>query len=244
MPRARFESTGDSCCSRWRQVIPWPLPTRSIRCGIFTFTYTRDYWERFCGDTLGTPVHHSPSRGGGAESRKFGQWYENTLQSYQRLFGEVPPPDLWPDSTFRSRGDLHFKRVNVGYHWVVPKPRVPLGFWIGGLAVASVGVAALMRDRGHIVGDTAQFEFVGESLFGVGLWVVVGLLFILSFIRERRCPNCSRFWVFRSSGFSDESGRYSRDDWECDECGHREWKGRSGGGGGCGWGGDGGCGGD
>ena len=26
-------------------------------------TYTRSYWDRFCGDVLGTPVHHGPTRG-------------------------------------------------------------------------------------------------------------------------------------------------------------------------------------
>jgi len=26
-------------------------------------TYTRSYWDRFCGDVLATPVHHGPTRG-------------------------------------------------------------------------------------------------------------------------------------------------------------------------------------
>ena len=26
-------------------------------------TYTRSYWDRFCGDVLGTLVHHGPTRG-------------------------------------------------------------------------------------------------------------------------------------------------------------------------------------
>src|SRR5687767_9155876 len=29
--------------------------------------YIRGYWDEFCGKVLGMPLHHEPSRGGGAE---------------------------------------------------------------------------------------------------------------------------------------------------------------------------------
>ena len=31
-------------------------------------TYTRSYWDRFCKETLGQPLHHDPTRGGPAEA--------------------------------------------------------------------------------------------------------------------------------------------------------------------------------
>jgi uncharacterized protein (TIGR04222 family) len=59
-------------------------------------TYTRSYWDEFCGKVLRQPLHHEPTRGGAAEARKFAGWYEQTLGSYVRFFGEEPPVDLWP----------------------------------------------------------------------------------------------------------------------------------------------------
>jgi hypothetical protein len=45
---------------------------------------------------LGRPLHHTPSRGGKEERQRMGEWYCRTLASYRALFGELPPPDLWP----------------------------------------------------------------------------------------------------------------------------------------------------
>ncbi|HYE77596.1 MAG TPA: hypothetical protein VEI97_06395 [bacterium] len=60
-------------------------------------TYTRNYWERLCGEVLEHPLHHEPTRGGAEESAKFKDLYTKTLASYRRLFGEEPPADIWPD---------------------------------------------------------------------------------------------------------------------------------------------------
>ena len=58
--------------------------------------YTRDYWERFCPEALGQPLHHHPSDGGGEDDAKYAGWYAATLASYRRIFGEAPPADVWP----------------------------------------------------------------------------------------------------------------------------------------------------
>lgn len=50
-------------------------------------TYSRSYWERFCGQVLGQPLHHQPTSGGSVESGKFHNWYSQTLKSYERIFG-------------------------------------------------------------------------------------------------------------------------------------------------------------
>src|SRR5215211_2083069 len=42
-------------------------------------TYTRSYWERMCGELLGRPLHHGPTRGGAAEAKRFDEQYERTL---------------------------------------------------------------------------------------------------------------------------------------------------------------------
>lgn len=57
---------------------------------------TRSYWEQFCPQVLGAPLHHTPSRGGAEERRRLQDDYTRTLTSYERLFGEAAPAGLWP----------------------------------------------------------------------------------------------------------------------------------------------------
>ena len=73
--------------------------------------YSRHYWEALCRDTLEMPLHHGPTQGGVAEGRKYHAWYEDTLASYRRYFGE-PPKDLWPASEERFDERNDFIRVN------------------------------------------------------------------------------------------------------------------------------------
>ncbi|RYG25449.1 TIGR04222 domain-containing membrane protein [bacterium] len=59
--------------------------------------YTRNYWEEFCPHALGRPLHHNPSGGTAEDESKYEGWYEQTLSSYERLFGGPPPGDIWPN---------------------------------------------------------------------------------------------------------------------------------------------------
>jgi uncharacterized protein (TIGR04222 family) len=88
--------------------------------------YTQSYWERFCKESLGWPLHHHPSKGGRQEREKFGEWQSKTLASYRRLFGEEPPADIWPDPARPESQHSAHRRVDLGRHWVIPKPRLPL----------------------------------------------------------------------------------------------------------------------
>jgi len=83
--------------------------------------YTHSYWKRFCGETLGCPFRHEPTKGGKTEKDKFETWYAATTESYRRFFGEEPPSDIWPDARTRF-GDIHFERVNRSRFFVIPKP--------------------------------------------------------------------------------------------------------------------------
>lgn len=95
-------------------------------------TYTRSYWERFCPDALGTPLHHNPTTGGKAEKAKFADWYARTRASYAWLFGQEPPADIWPEASARFTEDRQ-QWVNTARNWIVPKPSLA-----GLLAVAAV----------------------------------------------------------------------------------------------------------
>jgi hypothetical protein len=59
-------------------------------------TYTRSYWDEMCGEVLGFPLHHNPTRGGSAEDARFEDQYEQTLDLYRTEFGEEPPSAIWP----------------------------------------------------------------------------------------------------------------------------------------------------
>jgi len=100
--------------------------------------YTESYWTEMCGQVLGRPFHHGPTKGGGAENAKFHDWYGKTLESYERLFGETPPADIWPEAG--RRFGRRYTRVDPATHWIVKRPTR------AGLTVAagSVGVAAIL----------------------------------------------------------------------------------------------------
>ncbi|OYW44472.1 MAG: hypothetical protein B7Z08_11420 [Sphingomonadales bacterium 32-68-7] len=101
-------------------------------------TYSRDYWERFCPDVLGAPLHHGPTAGGAAEGGRYHEQYAQTLRSYEAAFGEVPPVDVWPAAAQRFGRDPLAFRVNP--HGVVVLPR--LATLIGASALAA-GLLAL-----------------------------------------------------------------------------------------------------
>jgi hypothetical protein len=88
-------------------------------------TYSRDYWERFCPDVLGNPLHHGPTAGGADERHRHFEQYAATLQSYEHVFGEPPPADLWPEAIQALREDPKARRVHPRDYWLVP--RRPVG---------------------------------------------------------------------------------------------------------------------
>ncbi len=59
-------------------------------------TYTDNYWNKFCKETLNKEIHHYPSKGGVTESEKHVNWYAATLELYESIFEMKPPQDIWP----------------------------------------------------------------------------------------------------------------------------------------------------
>lgn len=85
--------------------------------------YTQSYWHDLCRDILGKEIHHGPTLGGSAEKEKFVDWYQRTLDSYERVFGESAPDDIWPSSEKRFRFAGEWKIYNAGTHFLVPRWR-------------------------------------------------------------------------------------------------------------------------
>jgi hypothetical protein len=134
-------------------------------------TYSRHYWETLCRHTLGRPLHHGPTEGGADEDRKFRAWYEDTLSSYRRYFGE-PPRDLWPcaEERFDARHDF----VRIDRRDVVTLDRTLLKRGVG----ATLGAGALTAVASAIAqADGAAAAGSGPGVF-VGL-VLIGLVVVL-----------------------------------------------------------------
>jgi len=83
--------------------------------------YTQSYWEDFCQNTLGQPIHHNPTKGGQEERRKFWELYEDTKIFYQEKFGEKPPEDIWLPTQERF-SKINFKRIHFDDYWLIKKP--------------------------------------------------------------------------------------------------------------------------
>lgn len=92
-------------------------------------TYSRDYWERFCPTVLGQPLHHGPTAGGIEERGRYFEQYAQTLKSYERVFGEAAPADLWPGAAQRLAQDPKARRVHPRDGVVVPRTVLRLIGW-------------------------------------------------------------------------------------------------------------------
>lgn len=125
-------------------------------------TYTHSYWDRLCGEVLGRPLHHGPTRGGRSESDKYWECYRRTLASYQSLFGQPPPRDIWPPPEVRFGADLNHVRVNTTYHRIVPKRWFPfdeplrIAAAAGLLALAYLFAKPLHHKLSSVAGNRPQ----------------------------------------------------------------------------------------
>jgi len=128
-------------------------------------TDTRRYWDEFCPQALGQPLHHEPSRGGAAERQELLALYQKTLDSYQRLFGEAPPAEFWPAPRSRYR--------------IVPRAYRPVAATVGGVLLLA-GCAKIYDSSvpGAIDGPTFLGYYALGSALSVGL--LIGIVRYLS----------------------------------------------------------------
>lgn len=108
-------------------------------------SYSRDYWERFCPDILGMPLHHGPTAGGTVERNRYFEQYAQTLKSYEAVFGEAPPEDIWPAAAQRFGRDPLAFRVNP--HAVIILPR-------RATIVGAAAMAAILVGLGWLLGSS------------------------------------------------------------------------------------------
>lgn len=93
--------------------------------------YTRDYWDRLCGDTLKRRIDHGPTKGGQAEADKYLDCYRRTIEAYQPEFGTPPPADIWPDESIRFGRPDRYQRIDKTQVFTLPKRQVFLCLALG-----------------------------------------------------------------------------------------------------------------
>lgn len=86
-------------------------------------TYSRDYWEVWCGEVLRMPLHHDPTAGGPAEAARYRAQYADTLARYEAFFGP-PDPRVWPGFRGRFRDRPRDRTVDADRVFVLPRLRV------------------------------------------------------------------------------------------------------------------------
>jgi hypothetical protein len=131
-------------------------------------TYTRSYWEDFCSQVLQTPLHHEPTLGGEAEHQKFDDWYNKTLESYERFFGIKPPLEIWPTPQERFGRDLHFVRVNTQRHWVLTKLAARK------TAILTIAILTILVLGGCHVSNSEESNSFGGLLLFLSVLIMVG----------------------------------------------------------------------
>jgi hypothetical protein len=89
-------------------------------------TYSRDYWQRFCPQVLGRELHHEPTTGGADQQHLFFEQYAETLRSYEAVFGQCAPVDLWPDAKQRLVDDPKARRVHPHEGMIVSHAKLRL----------------------------------------------------------------------------------------------------------------------
>jgi uncharacterized protein (TIGR04222 family) len=138
-------------------------------------TYTRSYWQRFCGEVLNCPLHHDPTRGGKAEGRKHWAMYLDTLLAYREAFDEEPAADLWPPPDQRFGNDVAITKINRNDYLLVPKPQVgrPTAIAVATMLAATLAIGCGGADNPFDLKGTDYLPFF-FTVWGVAL--VVGLL--------------------------------------------------------------------
>lgn len=142
-------------------------------------TYSRDYWQRYCPDVLGSNLHHEPTRGGHDQMRLHYAQYAETLASYQRWFG--PPPEAyWPDALTQTASPARFRRVDLTRSWLLPRLAWPRS---GGrqlaVAAALLSVAPLLQAL-----PLNPLDFDGPTFLGV--YVALFLACVVTTVLLRR----------------------------------------------------------
>ena len=104
------------------------LPSDQVeQAWLLHIAYSQNYWGVFCAQVLDCDLHHDPISVGdndndGENEDRLQDTYRVTLETYQRLSGEMPPPDIWPRPELLLAGQGAMRRVSTNESLIIRKP--------------------------------------------------------------------------------------------------------------------------
>jgi hypothetical protein len=157
-------------------------------------TNSRSYWDELCPKILGKNLHHEANPGGRIEQINHHQGYQQTLASYELIFGQTPPEDIWPSAEIRFGRDIHFVRVNSFQNWIIKKPDINFKGLCSPVFLITLSLFLVGCGTLDAFGDVAK-RFSDAQLFLYTLLILLlefGLWRLLSMIDK-----CLAYFLFK-----------------------------------------------
>ncbi len=66
-------------------------------------TYTKNYWEDFCGIVLHKKIHHNPSNGSIGDYNKYQNLEKSTMLLYEKEFELKAPSEIWLNTKVKNK---------------------------------------------------------------------------------------------------------------------------------------------
>lgn len=147
-------------------------------------TYSRDYWDVWCGQVLRRALHHEPTVGGSAEGRRYRAQYAETLARYESHFG---PPDItyWPPAHRRFRARPRYRMVDADRVVILPRPALPgrLARFGAVIGLATAGLAATAEPARAL--PLNPLDWTAEPFLTLYV-ALVAAAFIFALVQDRR----------------------------------------------------------
>jgi hypothetical protein len=112
------------------------------------------YREILCGRILGHPLHHLPGTGTAEDEARCAAQYEDTLDLYERVFGEPAPDEIWPRLFPRGRGRRAWARKRRTINTYLAMASLTGGF--GAVLSGAFAVSAVLFGAGLVFGYFAR----------------------------------------------------------------------------------------
>lgn len=150
-------------------------------------TYTRDYWNVWCGQVLGMTLHHEPSRGGSSDLAHHRRQYAQTLARYEQWFG-APPLAWWPGSRERFVRPQRFRRVDTDRVWLLPRWR-----WVWRRGIAAVlALTAMASAASALAIEGTPLDWSGSAFLKLYLVALLATTVAAVFWRRALRENGAR----------------------------------------------------
>ncbi|MEM9398949.1 MAG: hypothetical protein AAF984_01965, partial [Verrucomicrobiota bacterium] len=156
--------------------------------------YSNSYWNDLCKNILGKNIQHGPTKGGNSENKKFELQYLDTLNRYEKFFGEKPSEDIWPQLEKRFDCSNRYIRVNLRDSFIIPKKVVYL---ISSLALSTLILAGCKDVINNTIKDNPVLIVIG---------IILTFFFVPILISKFFKPRTKRKDKADSSGCSSYGG--------------------------------------